>query len=113
MPSQTKTFESAVRHNAVYFHYPYKEVDTIKYAAPAAFKVETVPDKRGTNPASIVVYEMTATKDGSTAEVQRTLKVNALVVEAKYYTAMRSFFNTVKTNDASQIVLQTSETAKN
>jgi hypothetical protein len=113
VPSQTKTFESAVRHNAVYFHYPYKEVDTIKYAAPAAFKVETVPDKRGTNPASIVVYEMTATKDGSTAEVQRTLKVNALVVEAKYYTAMRSFFNTVKTNDASQIVLQTSETAKN
>jgi hypothetical protein len=113
VPPQTKIFESALRHNAVCFHYPYKEVDTIKYTAPPSFKVETVPDKRGTNPASVVAYSMEATHDGSTAQVKRSLTINALVVDVKYYTAMRNFFNTVKNNDASQIVLQTSETAKN
>jgi hypothetical protein len=113
VPSQTKTFETAIRHNAVYFHFPYKEADTLKYTAPPSFKVDAVPDKKGTNPGSIVVYEMTATHDGASAQVQRTLKINALVVETKYYGALRSFFNTVKSNDQSQIVLQTSETAKN
>ncbi len=113
VPREPKAFESAVRHNAIYFHFPYKEMDSVKYTAPPSFKVDAVPDKRGTNPASVVAYEMSATKDGSTAQVQRKLTVNALVVESKYYGAMRNFFNTVKNNDASQIVLQTSETAKN
>jgi hypothetical protein len=113
VPSQSRTFATAVRHNAIYFHFPYKESDSLKYTAPPSFKVETVPDKKSTNPASIVVYELTATKDGSSAQIQRTLKINALVVQTQYYGALRSFFNTVKGNDQSQIVLQTSESAKN
>jgi hypothetical protein len=113
VPSQTKAFATAIRHNVVYFHFPYKEADTLKYTAPPSFKVDAVPDKKGTNPASVVAYEMTATHDGTTAQIQRTLKINALVVQTQYYGALRTFFNTVMTNDQSQIVLQTSETAKN
>jgi hypothetical protein len=113
VPSQTKTFETAVRHNAIYFHFPNKEVDSTKYTAPPSFKVDTVPDKKVTNPGAIVAYDMSVTHDGSTAQVQRTLKINALVVDTKYYGALRGFFNTVKSNDQSQIVLQTAETAKN
>jgi hypothetical protein len=113
VPSQTQTFATAVRHNAIYFHFPYKEDDTLKYTAPATFKVETVPEKKATNPASIVAYEMSATHDGTSAEVKRTLKINALVIQSQYYAALRAFFNTVKSNDESQLVLQTSETAKN
>jgi len=111
--SQAKTFQTAVRHNAVYFHFPYKELDSMKFTAPPSFKVETVPDKKETNPAAIVAYSRSATSDGTAVQVTRSLSVNALVVETKYYSALRNFFNTVKSNDESQIILQNSETAKN
>jgi hypothetical protein len=110
---QPKEFHTSLRHNAVYFHFPYLESDDIKFAGPAGFKVETVPAHVGTSPDSIVVYQFTPTKDGNSAEVKRTLTVNVLLVEKQYYAALRNFFNTVKSNDESQIVLQASESAKN
>lgn len=111
--TQAKAFQTALRHNAIYFHFPYIESDDLKCAGPAGFKVETVPNHTATNPASVVVYELSATHDGSSAEIKRSLKVNALIVQTQYYGALRNFFNTVKNNDESQIVLQTSESAKN
>jgi hypothetical protein len=113
LPPQSKAFETALRHNPIYFHFPYEEIDDLKFSGPSGYKVETVPGPKATNPASIVAYEISATHEGSSAEIKRQLKVNALIVQLQYYGALRTFFNMVKTNDESQIVLQTSESAKN
>lgn len=110
---QNKAFQTAVRHNAVYFRYPNEEIDDVKFQAPAGYKIETVPAPKEIKPGTVVSYEISASQQGSQAEVKRRLVINGLLFPAQYYASLRSFFNTVKSNDEEQIVLQNSESAKN
>lgn len=109
---EIKAFQPAVRHNDISFRYPWEQIDDLKYTAPAGYKIETVPGKVATNPASIVVYQISTSQQGSTAEVQRHLTINAITVEKQYYGALRNFFNGMKTSDDKQIVLQNAESAQ-
>jgi len=110
---QIKIFESANRHNAVYFGYPNEEIDNVKFKAPTGYKVETVPAPKTISPGRVVSYEISASQQGSEAEVKRHLVVNGLMFPVEYYASLRSFFNSVKSNDDVQIVLQNAESAKN
>jgi hypothetical protein len=113
VPTQNKSFESAIRHNAVYFQYPHEEIDTLKFEAPAGFKIETLPAVKTAKPGSVVYYEISAAQQGNSVEVNRHLVINGLMFPPEYYGSLRSFFNTVKSNDESQIVFQNAESAKN
>ena len=64
-------------------------------------------------PGAVVGYEISASQQGTVAEVKRKLVINALMFPVEYYASLRSFFNTVKSNDEVQIVLQNAESAKN
>ena len=110
---QTKAFQSAVRHNAIYFPFPNEEIDDFKFQAPAGYKIETVPASKTLKPGAVLTYSISASQQGSVAEVQRHLVINALLIPIESYAAVRSFFNTVKSNDEVQIVLQNAENAKN
>jgi uncharacterized protein DUF3857 len=110
---QTKAFQSAVRHNAIYFPFPNEEVDDFKFQAPAGYKIETVPESKTLKPGAVLNYSISGSQQGSVAEVQRHLVINTLLIPIEYYTAVRSFFNTVKSDDEVQIVLQNAENAKN
>jgi hypothetical protein len=110
---QNKAFQTAVRHNSVYFRYPNEEIDDVKFQAPAGYKIETVPALKEIKPGTAVSYEISASQQGSQAEVKRRLVINGLLFPVQYYASLRSFFNTVKSNDEEQIVLQNSESAKN
>ncbi len=110
---QTKAFQSAVRHNAIYFPYPNEEIDDLKFQAPTGYKIETLPAPKTIKPGAVLNYSMTASQQGSVVEVNRHLVINTLLLPIDYYAAVRSFFNTVKSNDEAQIVLQNAESAKN
>jgi hypothetical protein len=112
--TQHKTFESAIRRNAVYFEYPHEEIDTVKFEAPPGFKIETLPAVKPSKPGSgVVSYDLSATQQGNGVEVKRHLVIDGLIFPPEYYAALRSFFNSVKSNDEAQIVFQNAETAKN
>jgi hypothetical protein len=110
---QNKAFETAIRHNAVYFDFPNEQIDDVKFRAPAGYKVETLPASKAIKPGSVVSYEISASQQGSEIEVKRHLVINGLFFPVEYYASLRSFFNTVKSNDEEQIVLQNVESAKN
>jgi Domain of Unknown Function with PDB structure (DUF3857) len=110
---QTKSFESTVRRNAIYFPFQNEEVDDFKFQAPTGFKIETVPASKALKPGAVLNYSISASQQGSVAEVNRHLVINTLLIPLEYYPAVRSFFNTVKSNDEVQIVLQNAESAKN
>ncbi len=112
VPPQAKGFQTAKRQNPIYFHYACQENDDMKFSAPAGYKIETLPKPIATNPASIVVYQITPSQNGSVAEVKRSLSINSILVEKQYYAALRAFFNSVKTSDETQIVLQNAESAQ-
>jgi hypothetical protein len=109
---QMKAFQTSTRHNAVYFSYPNEEIDDLKFRAPAGYKIETVPASKTMKP-GVVLYEISASQQGSDAVVKRHLVINGLMFPPEYYASLRSFFNSVKSNDEAQIVFQNAESAKN
>ncbi len=110
---QTKAFQTAIRHNSVYFNYPNEEIDDLKFQAPAGYKIETLPATKAVKPGDAVSYEISMSQEGASAEVKRHLIINGLMFPPDSYTALRSFFNSVKSNDEVQIVFQNNESAKN
>jgi Domain of Unknown Function with PDB structure (DUF3857) len=110
---QTRAFQSAVRHNPIYFEYPNEEIDDVKFQAPAGYKIETIPAAKTVKPGTTSSYTISASQQGSVVEVQRRLAIDILQLPVEYYAALRSFFNLVKSNDEVQIVLQNTESAKN
>ncbi len=60
-----------------------------------------------------VSYEIAVESKGDHVEVTRHLVINGTSFAVKAYPAFRNFFNSVKTNDEVQIVLQTIPSAKN
>jgi len=110
--SQMRDFASEKRSNAVYFHYPYEELDDIKLRVPSGYKVESMPKPQKVD-LGAVSYEITATAQGDTVEMKRHLAEKGLVFSRENYAVLRSFFGTVKTYDNAQMVLQNAPAAKN
>jgi hypothetical protein len=110
---QNKAFQTSDRHNAVYFSFPDEEIDDLKFQAPAGYKIETIPVPKAIKPGPVVAYELSASQQGSAVEVNRRLAISGLMFPREYYSSLRSFFNTVKSNDEMQIVFENAESAKN
>jgi len=109
---QTAAFHAEKRLYKVYFNCPYEEIDDVKLKVPAEYKVESVPPARQAKP-GIVSYEISAAQQGGVVEVKRLLVIDGMTFSVTSYPALRNFFNTVKTDDDAQIVLQNAESAKN
>jgi hypothetical protein len=109
---QTAAFHAEKRIYAVYFNCPYEEIDDVKLKVPAEYKIESVPPARQAKPGT-VSYEISTAQQGNVVEVKRLLVLDGLAFPATSYPALRNFFNTVKTDDDAQIVLQNAESAKN
>ena len=109
---QTAAFHPEKRRYSVYFNCPQEEIDDVKLHVPAEFKIESVPPARQAKP-GVVSYEISAAPQGNVVEVKRLLVLDGMTFPVSSYPALRNFFNTVKTDDDAQIVLQNGETAKN
>jgi hypothetical protein len=110
--THAKGFASAKRVNMVYFHFPFEEIDDVKVRAPTGYKIETTPDTRqvGGGP---VFYQISSSALANEVEVKRQLMVKGVSFRVESYSGLRTFFNATKSDDESQVVFQTSETAKN
>lgn len=108
---QAKGFQPPKRVNAIYFHYPFEEVDEVDLRVPPGYEIEILPPARKSSPGPIS-YEISATQGSDKVKVERRLMVNATYIDAKYYPTVRTFFGSVKSNDEALIVLQRSDAAK-
>ena len=109
--SQPKAFQPEKRVNPIYFAHPFEELDDLKLGLPSGFKPDVLPPTAAVKPGP-VSYEIAVESKGEQVEVKRHLVVNAISFDVKAYPAFRNFFNSVKTNDELQIVLQTAPSAK-
>jgi hypothetical protein len=106
-------FEHADRVHPIYFQYPFQKIDDISIELPMDWQVSTVPPPQN-NDAQAVAYTLKVENGKGTLHLHRTLNVDVLALEAKYYTVLRNFFHLVKIGDEQQIVLQPgSAAAKN
>jgi len=103
---QPAYFQHEKRVNTIYFHYPYTEKDSLTIHLVDGFAVDSLPAVQKLSPGGGFLYQISASKDGTAVKTERVLTVDGMFYPASAYPALRQFFSKVKTNDDSQIVLQ-------
>ena len=98
-------FEHGDRTHPIYFEFPFQRIDDITVELPAGWKMTSLPapDKQGN---SAIAYNLKLEDDKGKLHITRTLSIGVLLMDAKYYSALRDFYQTVRTGDEQQIVLQ-------
>ena len=103
--AEKHVFDHAERTNAIYFEYPSEKADDITITLPEAWQVGSLPPEQNQS-VQVVGYSLKAENDKQTLHLTRTLRIDAVLIDAKYYGALRAFFQTVRKGDEQQIVLQ-------
>ncbi len=98
-------FDHADRVQPIYFSYPFARTDDVNIELPLGWQISTLPSPQKTD-AHIITYTMQAENNKGTLHLNRTLNVDILMLEPKYYPALRNFFQTVRTVDEQQVILQ-------
>ena len=66
----------------------------------------SLPPVQSEGPGKPILYSFKAEKQGGALHLERKLSVDLLLLDTKYYSALRNFFQVVRTGDEQQIVLQ-------
>lgn len=98
-------FEHANRVFPIYFEYPYEKIDDVTVDLPQGWQIGSVPAPT-TKDSHVVLYSLNVENNKSSVHVQRKLTVDIVILESKYYAALRNFFQVVKTGDEEQVLLQ-------
>jgi hypothetical protein len=98
-------FEHSNRIHPIYINYPFQEVDDITIDLPFGWQVGSLPAPVNED-GHVITFTLKADNGKGTLHLARLLNVDFLELETKYYTALRNFFQTVRTGDEQQIVLQ-------
>jgi uncharacterized protein DUF3857 len=98
-------FEHADRVHPIYFEYPHEKVEDVTIELPPGWQVSSVPPPQNPS-AGAVVYNLKVEQSLGTVRLTRKLTINVVLLEQKYYTPLRNFFQVVRTGDGEQIVLQ-------
>src|SRR3984893_7107320 len=91
-------FEHAARVHPIYFDFPTARMDDVTIELPLDWKVNSVPPGHK-DEGKVCSYNTTAENNKGTLHLTRNLDINELVLDTKYYGALRKFFQTVKTGD--------------
>jgi hypothetical protein len=108
--TEPQSFHSATRVNKIYFHYPYREDDDIALKLPAGYQVESLPAQQQV-PSGAIQYSVSMTKQASEIDSKRTLSENEILYDVKYYAAIRHVFDTVKSGDDEQAIVEPATSA--
>ena len=101
-------FEHANRVHPIYFEYPHEKADDLTIELPAGWRASSVPPPQDVN-GKVMLYGLKVEQSPGTLRLTRKLTIDVLLVEQKYYTALRNFFQAVRTSDGLQIVVQPGE----
>src|ERR1700674_2196973 len=101
-------FEHASRVQPIYFEYPYQKSDDVTIELPTGWQVSSVPAPQNLN-GKVVLYSLKAEQSPGTIRLTRMLTVDCLLLDKKYYTALRNLFQSIRTSDGAQIVVQPGE----
>ena len=85
--------------------FPHQRVDDITIELPAGWQISTLPKAVNTD-SHVVNYAMKAEDENGKLHLSRTLNLDLIGLEMKYYGALRAFFHGVRAGDEEQVVLQ-------
>jgi hypothetical protein len=98
-------FEHINRVHPIYFTFPSEKTDDVTIELPAGWQVTSLP-KGQKNDGRVIGYALGVENNKGTLHVTRDLNMQILLLDVKYYQALRNFFQLVRSSDDEQIVLQ-------
>ncbi len=102
---QKNPFQHAERTYAVYFHYPWQEVDDVTIGLPNGYEVETLPKPQKVAP-DYSHYEASCERTANALHWQRRFVMNGEFFKTAYYQALRAYYTAVDVSDEQQAVLR-------
>jgi hypothetical protein len=102
-------FAPATRTHPIYFDYPSSEEDSVRITLGPGVKVSTLPPPSKLN-AGALTYASETAATATEVTFKRTLTVDAMLVEQKYYQGLRKFYTAVLSADQKPVLL--TETAQ-
>jgi len=103
--SEKQVFEQEQRVHPIYFEFPSQKEDDITLTLPAGWTVTSMP-KAQNQDAKAALYSLQVDADKGTVHLLRKLNFDLLILDVKYYPALRNFFQIVRIGDEEQVVLQ-------
>jgi Domain of Unknown Function with PDB structure (DUF3857) len=97
-------FASPTRTHPIYFDFRSQNLDEITIDLPPGWQA-SVPSP-WTQDGHVVFYSLKVGNDKGKLHLTRRLDLGVVLTDQKYYTALRNFFQAVRTSDEQQIVLQ-------
>ncbi len=101
-------FEHASRVHPVYFEYPHQKSDDVTIELPPGWQVSSVPPPQERN-GKVIVYSLKVEQAPGNLRLLRQFTVDMLLLDPKYYSQLRNFYQVVRTDDALQIIVQPGE----
>jgi Domain of Unknown Function with PDB structure (DUF3857) len=98
-------FEHANRVYPVYFAYPFKKIDDLKIDLPLGWQVSSIPKAIDQN-AKAAEYSLKVEESKGALHIQRELRSDLMILPQNLYSALRTFYQIVRTEDDQQIILQ-------
>lgn len=103
--TEKHVFDHAQRVHPIYVEFPYTDSDDVSIQLPPGWQVSSLPPG-WTDTGHVVSYSLSTQNDKGKLHLTRTLAVNFIGMEAKYYRALRSYYQQIKNTDDQQIVLE-------
>ncbi|MFZ3340116.1 MAG: DUF3857 domain-containing protein [Terriglobales bacterium] len=101
-------FDHTSRTHPIYFDYPYTKSDDIVIDLPPGWQVSSLPNGQDQD-GHLIRYTLKVERNGETLRLTRKLMVDVMMLDKKYYPALRNFYQAIRTGDGEQIVLQPGE----
>jgi transglutaminase-like putative cysteine protease len=102
---EKQIFKHADRVHPIYFEYPYQKLDDVIIELPQGWQVNSVPPGEDQEK-GVVGFSLKVENGKDSVHLTRKVRADFLLLETKYYGALRAFFQGVRTADEQQIVLQ-------
>jgi hypothetical protein len=103
--TEKHVFEQSERHQAIYFEHSLEKTDELNVTVPNSWQVVAVPSPKVVD-LKAAKFSSTILRVGNTLHIKRDLAINFVLMEQKFYPTLRGFFQTVRTADDQQILLQ-------
>lgn len=103
--TEKRLFDRVDRIHPIYMAFPLQKIDEITIEVPSGWQVSALPAVLKQD-GHIITYSMKVENDKGKIHLTRTLNTNFLSLQTQYYTALRNFYQQVRTGDKQQIVLQ-------
>jgi len=102
--SEKHMFEHSARVHPLYFTFPYQHTDEAAIELPPGWQVSAVPKARSAD-IGVATYNSSAQTTGSTLTIKRDLAFKTVLIQQKFYSQVRDFYQAVRAGDEDQIVI--------